>query len=65
MLDRGHSRCKVPGHSGLGRLRDCKEARVWLEQKEHIKASDKRREGTGEAVTWGFAGHRVDSAHPD
>lgn len=62
MLDRGHSHSK-----SLGCSRDCEEARVWPEHKEHTKGSDQRREGTGGggAVTRGFAGCRVDSAHPD
>lgn len=61
MLDRGHSHSK-----SLGCSRDCEEARVWPEHKEHTKGSDQRREGTGGvAVTRGFAGRRVDSAHPD
>lgn len=62
MLDRGHSHSK-----SLGGSRDCEEARVWPEHKEHTKGSDQRREGTGGggAITRGFAGRRVDSAHPD
>lgn len=42
MLDRGHSHSK-----SLGCSRDCEEARVWPEHKEHTKGSDQRREGTG------------------
>lgn len=62
MLDRGHSHSK-----SLGCSRDCEEASVWPEHKEHTKGSDQRREGTGGggAITRGFAGRRVDSAHPD
>lgn len=42
MLDRGHSHSK-----SLGCSRDCEEASVWPEHKEHTKGSDQRREGTG------------------